>query len=196
MSTPRGLRSPTRVLAFLGLALLLGGRLAALAQHLPVDPFPLPPLGRRPSSLHATVWDFATSPVGPMRAVVLVPAHHPPGERFPLVIALHGYGEFLRGVDRGAWGWATDYELGASDAELRRPRLRSEAFLGFVSPARLARLRDGLAAHPYRGCVVVCPFTPDVLGADAGSFIDTYADWIARTLVPRARRELPVLTTR
>ena len=176
--------------------MFVGGRLVALAQHIPAGAITAPELGARPSTLHASVWDFSHSPMGRMRAVVLVPTVRSERERFPLLIALHGYGEYLRGVERGAWGWATDYELGATDAELRHRHLREEAFLGFVSPSRLRTLQRGLAAHPYRGCVVVCPFTPDVLGADAGAFVDVFASWIADTLVPRARRELPVLSER
>ena len=187
-----------RAVAAAGLALLLLGRLAALAQHSPPSPSPalLPPLGQRPSALVASVWNFPSTPVGPQRAVVLVPAGAAPGERFPLLVALHGYGESLRGVDRGAWGWARDYELGASDAELRRHRLREEAFLGFVGAPRLARLRADLARRPYGGVVVVCPYTPDVLGADAGALSEGFGDWVVGTLLPKARAELPVLADR
>lgn len=131
-----------------------------------------------------------------MRAVVMLPAHVAAGERLPLLVALHGWGETLRGVDRGAFGWSRDYELGASDRELRMPALRREAFLGHVDAGRYALLRRDLAARPYRGLVVVAPFTPDVLGTDAGVLQHGFDRWLVETLVVRARRELPVLGER
>ena len=132
-----------------------------------------------------------------MRAVVMVPAR-PAGEvaRLPLLIVLHGWGETLRGVERGAFGWSRDYELGASDRELRLPTLRREAFLGHVDEDRLARLRRDLAARPYGGVIVVAPFTPDVLGPDAGALQQGFDRWVVDVLVPRARRELPVRAER
>ena len=168
-----------------GVALLVLSRLVATAQTAP-----------RPSSLRATVWTFPDTPVGPTRAVALVPARLPAGARLPLLVALHGWGETLRGVDRGAWGWARDYELGASDAELRHRPLRLEAFLGHVDPARFATLRRDLAARPYQGVVVLCPFTPDVLDADAGVLQRSFDRWVVGPLLERARRELPVLPGR
>ena len=151
---------------------------------------------QRPSSLRASTWDLGSTPAGPMRAVVMVPEGLRDGERLPLLIALHGLGENQRGVERGAWGWARDYELGATDRELRRATLRREAFLGFVSDARFTRLRADLRARPYRGLVVVAPYTPDVLSADAGDLSTAFGRWVVDALVPRARRELPVIATR
>lgn len=161
------------------------GRFGAVAQR-----------RQRPSSLRATVWDFGLTPAGPMRAVVMVPESLREGERLPLLVALHGLGENQRGVERGAWGWARDYELGATDRELRRGPLRREAFLGFVSTERFNRLRADLRARPYRGLVVVAPYTPDVLNADAGDLSSAFGQWVVDALIPRARRELPVVATR
>lgn len=94
------------------------------------------------------------------------------------------------------WGWARDYELGASDAELRRRTLRREAFLGFVSPTRFEALRRDLAQRPYRGMVVVTPYTPDVLDADAGALSSAWSAWLVGTVIPKVRAELPVLPSR
>jgi acetyl esterase/lipase len=131
-----------------------------------------------------------------MRVVVMVPPGLAPGARLPLLVALHGWGETLRGVERGAFGWSRDYELGASDLALRTAPLAREAFLGHVDDDRFARLRRDLAARPYRGLVVVAPFTPDVLGTDAGALQQSFDRWLVDELVPRARRELPVLADR
>ncbi|MDB4929355.1 MAG: hypothetical protein JWM10_1839 [Myxococcaceae bacterium] len=187
--TPRRRRArisaPTLAALAVGVGLIVLSRLLARAQSPP-----------RPSSLRTVVWDFPRTPVGPMRAVVMVPPGLAPGARLPLLVALHGWGETLRGVERGAFGWSRDYELGASDLALRTAPLGRAAFLGHVDEGRFAQLRRDLAARPYRGLVVVAPFTPDVLGADAGALQQGFDRWVVDELVPRARRELPVLPDR
>jgi len=183
------LRPSTLGLLAVGVALVLGTRIRGLAQR-------PPPATVRPSTFVTRVWDWADTPAGPMRAVVMLPRSVAPGERLPLLVALHGWGEAVRGVERGAWGWARDYELDPSDAALRRPRLSRDAFLGWVSPGRFAALRRDHAARPYQGVVVVAPYTPDYLEPAAAARVPAYADWIAQVLVPRARRELPVLGDR
>lgn len=176
-----------RAVMLVGLAMVLLARVGAIAQRVTVP---------RPSSMRTTLWDFPSTPMGRMQAVVLTPRAMPAGARLPLLVAMHGWGETLRGVERGVWGWPRDYELGASERELRMTRLRSEAFLGHVEGARLTALRADLTARPYQGVVVVAPFTPDVLDGDAGALQHDFDQWLVETLVPRARRELMVLTTR
>jgi hypothetical protein len=156
----------------------------------------VPPTTHRPSTLTERLWEFPTSPIGPTRVAVLVPTTRAPGERWPVLVALHGWGEAARGPEEGVWGWPHDYELGASDAELRRRRLRVEAFLGFVSPARYDSLRRDLTRRPYRGMIVVTPYTPDVLSPDGGDPSAAWSDWLVSTVLPRVRAELPALPTR
>lgn len=187
-STSREARGRALTASLLLAAVLVAARVTVFAQ--------VPTPTARPSTLTSRVWDFTASPIGPMRAAVLLPTRLDRATRLPLLVAFHGWGESNRGLDAGAMGWARDYELGASDAELRHTPLRREAFLGFVEPARYDRLRRDLARRPYRGVIVVTPFTPDTLDGDAGTLAESYADWVATTLVPRARRELPVLQDR
>ena len=184
---PRRRRSIVRFLPLaLGVALFVLARWFALAQT-----------PRRASSFETLEWDLGTTPAGPMRAVVLLPRHRSASDRFPLLIAFHGRGEALRGPERGAWGWARDYELGASDLALRRTHLSRDAFLDLVDEPRLEAIRRDLRRQSYRGLVVVTPYTPDVLTADGGpSLQQAFDDVVVNTIVPRARRELPVLATR
>lgn len=116
------------------------------------------------------------------------------GARLPLLIALHGLGESLRGPASGAWGWARDYELGASDRALRAGPLAREAFLGFVADSRYRRLRADLQARAYQGLVVVAPYTPNAMDDPARA--EAFGRWVVSALIPRARRELPVLEGR
>jgi hypothetical protein len=185
---PHALLTRPATAAFTAVGLVLAGalRLSVFAQ--------VPPATRRPGTLTATEWRFEHSPIGATRAVVLVPSERAPGDRFGLLVAFHGWGESARGASEGAWGWARDYELGASDAELRRASLRREAFLGHVDPRRFRRLAADLSRRPYRGVVVVCPYTPDVLPSP--SLARAYGAWVSDVLVARARRELPVLQER
>lgn len=185
----RRLPLPLLTLALIAATLVLGVRWIACAQRIPRPT-------RRPGTLTERLWEFSTSPIGPTRVAVLLPPARSAGERWPLLVALSGWGESARGPEEGVWGWAHDYELGASDAELRRRRLRPEAFLGFVAPARFETLRRDLARRPYRGVVVVTPYTPDVLNPDGGDPSAAWGDWLVSTVLPRARAELPVLATR
>lgn len=184
----RTLRAPPLVILVVGLTLVVLATLVAQGQ--------VPSPTRRRSTLTETLWAWDSSPIGPTRVAVLLPPRRAPDERWPVLVAFHGWGESVRGPERGVWGWAHDYELGASDAELRRRSLRREAFLGFVEPARFERLRRDIARRPYRGAIVVTPYTPDVLDADGGDLAAAYGDWVVSTVLPRVRRELPALATR
>lgn len=169
-----------------GLALVIVARWFAFAQT-----------ARPGSSFEAVTWDLGATAAGPMRAVVLLPRHRAPGDRFPLLIAFHGRGEALRGPERGAWGWSRDYELGASDLALRHSPLSHAAFFDLVDDRRLAAMRTDLHRRPYGGLVVVTPYTPDVLTpADGATLQQAFDDVVVNTIVPRARRELPVIATR
>lgn len=176
----------TLPLGLAGLFLVLGGRLVGNAQR----------AAPRPTAMRTTVWDFPRGPSGPMRAVAMVPEWARPGERFPLLVTFHGWGESVRGVQRGAFGWPRDYELGASAYALRRVPFERAGFLGHVDERRFQHLRRDLARRPFQGVVVVAPYTPDILGNDAGALQADYARWVIETLIPRARRELPVVATR
>jgi hypothetical protein len=145
------------------------------------------------------VWDFPETPAGPLRAIALVPRDRAPASRFPLLVALHGSGESRRGVERGAWGWARDYQLGECDQALRRPARLPQLLGSMVTEARLRALRRELVRQAYRGLVLVTPYTPDLLASlqDLGSAShQAYDAWLAGALVDRARAELPVLSDR
>src|SRR5690242_716713 len=110
-------------------------------------------------------WTYADTPVGPMTAVVVLPARQP-DERFPVLLTFHGMGEARKGPEQGARGWIDDYGLLKAIDRLRHPPLTAEDLQGFADPERLKKLNDALAQQPYRGLIVVNSYTPDMLRGD------------------------------
>jgi hypothetical protein len=133
--------------------------------------------------------------VGQMRAVVVLPERHP-DERFPVLVAMHGRGEALKGPDRGARGWVDDYALRRAITRLGQPPLKAADFEGFVEESRLSSLNEALAREPYRGLVVVCPYTPDMLGGEQPFAVaPLLAEFLVETLLPKVYRETPAIGT-
>jgi len=140
-------------------------------------------------------WDYADTELGRMRVVVLIPEREVDA-RLPVLIALHGRGEALKGPELGARGWVDDYALPTTIERLHRPPLTLDDLHGFADDARLARLNASLVERPYQGLIVVCPYTPDTLPADES--IDKalpLARFVVETVLPRAYRETPAIGT-
>ncbi|MFO0552524.1 MAG: alpha/beta hydrolase-fold protein [Polyangiaceae bacterium] len=97
------------------------------------------------------------------RALVLAA---PEGEARPVLVALHGRGEAGRGLDAGARGWRDDYDLDAMIGHLAAGSLASDHVGGMLDEDRLAKINASLAANPWQGLVVVCPYTPVPTGRD------------------------------
>ena len=128
-------------------------------------------------------------------AVVILPADvgaH--ATRWPLVVALHGRGEAIKEPRDGAMGWARDYALPHVISRVSNPPLNEDDLQGFVDPERLVFYNERLAQHPFGGLVVLCPYLPETNLRSHADLTD-HARYIADVLVPRARRELPVLAT-
>ncbi|MEP7122556.1 MAG: hypothetical protein ABJE95_16660 [Byssovorax sp.] len=129
------------------------------------------------------------------RVALFVPNHLAKDEKVPLLVLLHGLGEtWDQGV--GAFAWVERYGLGNAYARLRRaPVTRTSRQVSLLPDARLADLNASLAAQPFRGVAIACPYTPNVTKlADPAAALDAYAAWIADVVVPRAQREAPVFT--
>ncbi|HKO50066.1 MAG TPA: esterase [Polyangiaceae bacterium] len=140
-------------------------------------------------------WDYPETELGRMRVVVLLPEREADA-RWPVLVALHGRGEALKGPELGARGWVDDYTLPATVERLHRPPITLDDLHGFADDARLARLNASLAQRPYQGLIVVCPYTPDTLPADES--IDKalpLARFVVDTVLPRTYRETPAIGT-
>ncbi len=133
----------------------------------------------------------------PQRVLVIVPrradrAMHPPGARYPLVIALHGRGEAAKGVERGLLGWSVDYRLPIAYGALVRGMLRRADYGGFVRDAHLEAANAELARSPFRPPAVVTPYVPDgLLEPRAEEARRRYIDWLAGPLLAGVRQAYP-----
>ena len=162
------------------------------AQRLPLDADASSSLRQGTEEL---TWTFDQTPLGRIDVVVVLPDRRPL-ERFPLLIALHGRGEAMKGPVRGARGWVDDYALGRAIRRLSLPPLKAEDFEDIVDAKRLNLLNTQLQSRPYAGLVVLCPYTPDILaGERAFESAQPYGRFLVETVIPRARRELPVIDT-
>ena len=127
------------------------------------------------------------------RFTLCIPKHLAPGERVPLLVLLHGLGETYD-PRAGVHAWIDRYGLATSYARLRRPPIARTSKRADLTDARRAEIDASLAARPFGGLVVACPFTPNLPKMAApGAAIDAYARWVVEVVVPRARAEAPVL---
>ena len=141
---------------------------------------------------HELTWIYPDTEVGPMQVVVVIPARLDVEQRFPVLVAMHGRGEALKGPGPGARGWVDDYWLPQALARLHDPPLTRDDFLGMVTGDRLGRLNGDLERHPFEGLVVVCPYTPDRLSGDLPfESAEPLARFLVDELLPRVRRETP-----
>lgn len=141
-------------------------------------------------------WTFDEGPFGSADVVLSIPAGADEGARFPVLIALHGRGESLKGSRRGARGWIDDYELDRALGRLAEPPLQKRDFLGYVTSERLRQINGALAERPYAGLIVVCPYLPDVLRRrsvyEQG---ERLAAFIVDVLLPRVYAKTPAIGT-
>lgn len=144
-----------------------------------------PPPAASPAGWKELAFDPGPDTPEGQRALVFAP---PNAGELPLLVALHGRGESGRGLDIGARGWRDDYGIGRIYDRLQSPPLTTKDLLNTVSLDRLRRLNASLAASPFRGLSLACPYTPDLrdkspVGA-AG-----FGRFIVDQLLPRARAE-------
>jgi hypothetical protein len=92
-------------------------------------------------------------------------------------------------------GWVRDYALDRQIRRVNNPPLGPDDLEGFVDPVRLAAYNRQLGEHPFAGLALLCPYVPDINLRSHADLADN-ARYVAEVLVPRARRELPVVAAR
>lgn len=139
-------------------------------------------------------WVWKETPIGEMQVVVSVPKHLE-GEKLPVLITMHGLGEARKGPERGARGWLDDYDLAKAEARLTAPPLTTQDLQGFAGE-RLEVFNQTLEDEPYRGLIVVMPYTPDILKGDRPfSLAEPLTAFLVDKLLPRVYKETPALGT-
>lgn len=125
------------------------------------------------------------------RATVFTPKESR-GTPLPVLVLLHGLGE--TGNDRdGAYAWVERYGLLSSYERLWQPPVeRTLSRQRFLVPERSRAINRELSLHPFRGMVLVCPYTPNVFRMNTSQALDDYADWIVQVLLPEVRSRTPV----
>ena len=142
-------------------------------------PIGVPALAAATLPAQELTWTYDSTPIGKMNVVVLLPVRRA-DQKLPVLLTMHGRGEAMKGPERGARGWVDDYELSHVIQRLAKPPLTRDDFKSFVKGERLARLNAALLEHPYRGMVIVCPYTPDMLtGDDPFGKAPPLADYVA-----------------
>jgi hypothetical protein len=136
--------------------------------------------------------EFGPAEGGPQKAIVLKPRWGAAQARYPLLIALHGRGESNRGLDVGARGWTRDYYLDRAFARLRRPPLTRDDIFQIGTQDYVRQLNERVTAHPFRGLVVACPYTPDILGTKDLGAAEPFAAFLVEHLIPKLRSSYPV----
>jgi poly(3-hydroxybutyrate) depolymerase len=125
---------------------------------------------------------------GGRRFVLVTPKYLEPGRKLPLVVLLHGLGETTN-EKLGAYAWVERYGLGSAWQRMKRAPIERTSTRGEWTDARLAEVNAELAARPFRGMAMVCPFMPN---PSSPADLDGYARWIEQSLVPRVRKETQV----
>ncbi|HEY8089644.1 MAG TPA: esterase [Polyangiaceae bacterium] len=158
------------------------------------DGKPPPPTSVASKNVRVLTWDLGQQTWGEGKVVVVVPAWGTEETRFPVVVALHGRGEAMKTPVEGAMGWPRDYAMVRAFDRLRAPPLTNTDYEGFADPARMAETNASLAAHPFGGVIVACPWLPDVRPATTGD-IRVLARYLLDVLLPRVRKETPALVS-
>ena len=182
-------------------AFLLGAAVASCTRHDKSAPptsaaLPLPTASFDASTRgwRLLEWTFALADGSvPQRAVILAPNWGGPEVRFPVVVALHGRGEALKGPELGAMGWPRDYALTRAFERICAPPLNDGDFEGLSDPAHMESMNRSLGERPFGGLIIACPYLPDVNLLSAAEQ-KAYGRFVIDTLLPRVRNETPALT--
>lgn len=109
----------------------------------------------------------------------------------PVLVLLHGLGE-TKSERLGVDAWLTPYGAARAWQRLCRPPFVREKE-NHLSEAELAAFNRSLAAEPFAGTVLVCPFMPNPhrFAGGASSMLDRYTQFLVEQLLPAVRARVP-----
>lgn len=150
------------------------------------------PKHEQPEGLRVEDWMFDAKRPFTHRALVLRPSHLAEGERVPTLVLLHGLGEAKQGAEAGVYAWLDRYGLGSSYDRLRRPPIAQVTRRGDLTEARAKELSESLEREPFKGLVIVCPYTPNVWSyASTAATLDALSDFATGALLDRVAQQIP-----
>ncbi len=128
------------------------------------------------------------------RALMLVPENLDPSQRHPAVVLLHGYAHALKPEPVAIRAWEDSFAVTQAYERLCSPPIeplyRRAAYL---SLRRRDELNQSLLTDPFRGLVLVCPYTPNpYFQRQSGPLFRMYAEWIEQELIPAVCHRGPV----
>ncbi len=106
-----------------------------------------------------------------------------PTRKYPLVVAFGGAGECMRSPRQGALAWVHYYRADEAANALSSQNLKSSDFRGLVNKDQLEKFNRSLQTSPYKGVVLVCPYSP-VLGMQPGLEFPEYEKYVMDELIP------------
>jgi len=118
-----------------------------------------------------------------------------PEERYPLVIAFGGMGECMKPPRLGALAWVEYYKADEAIRALDTNHLERADFKGLVTTGQLAQFNNRLDRHPYRGVILVCPYSPPLTVKSALEFPE-YEAFVMKELIPELKRRYRIATGR
>jgi hypothetical protein len=110
---------------------------------------------------------------------------------YPMVLAFGGAGECSRSPRQGSLAWVSYYKADEAANALSAGKLKKSDFRGLVSQDELDRFNRNLHKYPYKGVILVCPYSP-LLTAQHGLEIPEYERYIMDELLPALCRHYRV----
>ena len=107
----------------------------------------------------------------------------------PVLVLLHGLGE-THDERAGLFAWVGPYGLSRAWERLQHPPLARERE-SYLAESELDALNQSLAARPFQGSIVVCPFMPNLYsGGASGNRLERYAKALEREILPAVRERV------
>jgi predicted esterase len=128
----------------------------------------------------------------PMVAAVSLPLDYDrhPKKRYPLVIAFSGASECARSPRDGCLAWIDYYKADEAVKTLEDSHLERKDFRGLVTAEQLRLFNQRLKRHPYKGIILVCPYSPPTTLTSPES--SAYEAFVMKELIPTLKKRYRV----